>query len=1153
MKNMLLIRGFIPYLLILLINATVDIGHKITIQNVLLKSFDGDILIILSALINAMILLPFIFLFSPSGYISDKYSKSLIIRYSSIVAVFIAILITISYYQGWFLVSFGLTFLLAMQSAVYSPAKYGLIKELVGIKYLGTANGLVQAITIIAILFSSIIFSIIFEFNYGGFKTPHEILPNLMIIGWILIGLTIIEAILSFRLPIFEVKDFKGNFSLNSYFKLDYFKSNIKIIRENRNIWLSIFGLGVFWGVGQLLIASFPAHYKMMTGDENAIIIQSILAVSAIGITIGSIVAGRLSYLHIELGIVPLGALGIFLSLIFFAFSSTITFMVISSISFGFFGGLLIVPLNATIQFFAKKSQMGIVLAGNNFIQNILMFIFLALTIIFVKIGFSSTSLFLFASVITLVGSLYAMRELPNLFVRLLLVPLIHSRYKVHIRGLENLPQEGGVLLLGNHISWIDWMILQLASPRAIKFVMEKSIYNKWYLKWFLKHFKIIPISGTSSRGAISQIRDRLDNGEVVALFPEGMISYNGQLNEFKRGFELSLKGTNHPIIPFYIHGLWGSTFSRADDNYKIMSKNGKKRHIVVALGKKMPSNSTTIEVKQAVSALSFLTWEERISDSKPLQYSWIKRAKSNLKERSVVDAMGSDLTNAKMITAVLLFVKYLKISLKDKKNIGLLLPASSIGSILNMSLFVLGKRPINLNYTLSKEAMASALDKADIQVVIGSDKFMQKLSAKGFSFDEVIGDKFVSVESIGATFNKFDKISALLKSYLMPRFLIELCYFEKVSIDDTATILFSSGSEGTPKGIELTHKNLMANIQQVSALINFQDKDVILNSLPIFHSFGLTITTLLPLCEGITMVSAPDPTDALGIGKLSARYNATIMFGTATFFRLYAKNRKLHPLMFDSIRMIVAGAEKLKPEIKSSFKEKFSKDIFEGYGATETSPVISVNMPDSLDLDSMRPIIGNKVGSVGQAIGGTIVKIVDPLTMSTLPVGEDGLIIVGGSQVMKGYLNDKEKTDEVIVEIDGIRYYKTGDKGHIDEDGFIYIVDRYSRFAKIGGEMISLGSVEEMLGDIFLDSVEIMAVALPDDKKGEQIILIYTSDLEEKEILLKIKESDILPIMKPSKLFKVELLPKLGTGKADFKGAKSLAKELMAKSNIKI
>ena len=1146
MKTLLTMRGFIPYLLILLLNATVDIAHKITIQNVLLKSYEGDTLIILSALINAMILLPFILLFSPSGYLSDRFAKSQVIRYAALSSIALAVLITLSYIQGWFMVSFGLTFVLAIQSAIYSPAKYGLIKELVGTDYLGRANGLVQAITIVAILLSSILFSVIFENYYGGASTPSEILPNLLPIGLILIVLTSLESYLAFKLPIFEPEVSQAKFEAKKYFNLGYLKNNIRILKADRNIWLSVFGLGIFWGVGQVLIAGFPAHYKMMTGDENAIVIQAILAVSAIGIMLGSLVAGRASKQHIELGIVPLGAVGIFGSLVAFAFSTNIFMMGLSSILFGFFGGLFIVPLNASIQFFAKESQMGTILAGNNFIQNIIMTLFLLTSIVFVKIGFSSTALFLFASVVTLVGSLYAMRELPNLFARILLLPLLHTRYKLHVQGLHNLPQQGGVLLLGNHISWIDWLVIQVASPRAIKFVMEKSIYNRWYLRWFLQYFNIIPISGTASRGSIARIRERLDNGEVVALFPEGRISYNGQLGEFKRGFEMAMRESNYPIIPFYIHGLWGSTFSRADEHYKIVSKEGSKRDIIIALGEPLASDSTIEVVKQAVAKLSFETWEHYIAQKKPLQYGWLKRSKAQLSKRSVVDAMGSDLTNAKVITAVLLFVKSLKVKLEDKQNIGVLLPSSSIGSIINMALLVLGKRPVNLNYTLSSEAMASAMERADITTVISSDKFIDKLSLKGFDFAEVIGEKLLSAESIGAEFSKPDKLIALTQAYCMPTWLIEKCYFEEVSLDDTATILFSSGSEGTPKGIELTHKNLITNIKQVAMLLNFQDKDVILNSLPIFHSFGLTVTTLLPLSEGITMVSAPDPTDAASIGKLAARYRATIMFGTSTFFRLYERNRKLHPLAFESIRMIVAGAEKLKPEIKLSFKKKFGLDIFEGYGTTETSPVVAVNMPDRLDLESMRPIIGNKLGSVGQGIPGTIVKVVDPVSFKALPIGVDGHIIVGGPQVMKGYLNDEAKTKEVIVELEGIRYYLTGDKGHLDEDGFIFITDRYSRFAKIGGEMISLGSVEEQLTDLLGEEVELSAVALNDDKKGEQIVLLYRSELSQSDITTKIKQSDILPLMKPSKIFEVAEIPKLGTGKADFKGAKRVAESLM-------
>ncbi len=497
------------------------------------------------------------------------------------------------------------------------------------------------------------------------------------------------------------------------------------------------------------------------------------------------------------------------------------------------------------------------------------------------------------------------------------------------------------------------------------------------------------------------------------------------------------------------------------------------------------------------------------------------------------------------MITAVLLFVKALK-SLEGK-NVGVLLPSSSFGSIINMALLVLGKRPVNLNYTLSASAMASAMKKAQITTVISSDKFIKKLAAKGFDFSQTLENELLTLEDVAKEFGKMDKAIALLQAYLMPAFMIEKLYFADVKISDTATILFSSGSEGTPKGIELTHENLLANIKQLSALLNFEEEDVILNSLPIFHSFGLTVTTFLPLCEGVTMVSAPDPTDAPAIGKLAARYRATIMFGTSTFFRLYNRNRKLTPLMFESVRMIVAGAEKLKPEIKENFKQKFGIEIFEGYGATETSPVISVNMPNALDIDSMREIVANRVGTVGRAIPGTIVKIVDPTTLKELEVGEDGLIIVGGPQVMKGYLGDKTKTDEVIVEIDGVRYYKTGDKGHLDSDGFITIVDRYSRFAKVGGEMISLGSVEEELEKVLGESVDMMAVNLSDEKKGEKIVLLYNSELSKEEINEMIKQSDIIPIARPSDIQYVETLPKLASGKSDFKGAKSLAQELFA------
>ena len=368
----------------------------------------------------------------------------------------------------------------------------------------------------------------------------------------------------------------------------------------------------------------------------------------------------------------------------------------------------------------------------------------------------------------------------------------------------------------------------------------------------------------------------------------------------------------------------------------------------------------------------------------------------------------------------------------------------------------------------------------------------------------------------------------------------------KKVSNEEVAAILFSSGSEGEPKGVMLTHKNFMANIKQVSDVLNMQNNDVLLASLPLFHAFGLTATTWLPLVEGIPMVCHPDPTDAVGIGKAVAKYNATVMFGTSTFLRLYAKNKKVHPLMFESIRLIVAGAEKLNPEVREAFKTKFHKDIYEGYGVTESAPVASVNLPDVLETDNFSVQVGSKNGSIGMPIPGTAFKIVDPNTLQELESGEDGLILIGGPQVMKGYLKDEAKTQEVMAEIDGVRWYKTGDKGHIDSSGYLYIVDRYSRFAKLGGEMVSLGSIESHIQEFISNSdVELLAVNLPDAKKGEKVVLLINGYEEFTRLKKELVDAGMNPLTIPSEIFEVENIPKLGTGKSDFAGAKKLALEL--------
>jgi acyl-[acyl-carrier-protein]-phospholipid O-acyltransferase/long-chain-fatty-acid--[acyl-carrier-protein] ligase len=316
------------------------------------------------------------------------------------------------------------------------------------------------------------------------------------------------------------------------------------------------------------------------------------------------------------------------------------------------------------------------------------------------------------------------------------------------------------------------------------------------------------------------------------------------------------------------------------------------------------------------------------------------------------------------------------------------------------------------------------------------------------------------------------------------------------------------------------------------------------LGTLPIFHSFGLTVTTLLPLVEGISVACHPDPTDGVGIGKLTVKYEGTILLGTATFLRLYTKNRKLLPLMFKTIRLVVAGAEKLPEATAKEFKIKFGLDIYEGYGLTETTPAATINIPDALQPDTWKIQKGSKKGSVGLPVPGSSIRIVDPDSFEELLTGEAGMVLIGGTQIMKGYIGMPEKTAEVIKVIDGIKWYVTGDKGYVDSDGFLTLVDRYSRFAKIGGEMVSMGLVEGEIEKLITPNDNIMVTAIPDDKKGEKVVLLIEGSSTIEEIKKLISESNINPLFRPSLFIKLDSLPKLGTGKADFSKAKKIALE---------
>ncbi len=1150
-------RGFAPYVAMLFLNAFVDLGHKIVIQNTVFKIYDGTTQSALIAVVNAMILLPFILLFSPSGHMANRYPKPRVMQCAAWAAVAVTLLITFCYSQGWFRAAFVLTLILAAKSAFYSPAKYGYIREISGTDNIAAGNGIVQAATTIAILSGMFVFSFLFERTLAAHpdaQTPHAMLQLMVPLGWLLVGNSVVELILAYRLPQFPNNNTE-TFSLQQYFRGDYLRSNIKTLREQRVIWLSIIGLATYWGLAQSLIAVFPTFAEERLQEHNTVAIQAMLAITGIGVMIGSLIAGRVSRHHIETGLIPIGAVGIALSLALLPTLHTTTSMAIIMLTVGIAGGFFIIPLNALIQYQASAEKIGTVLAGNNWVQNVTMLTFLAVTASASWIGLDSSGMFVLLTVVALIGAGYTVSQLPQSFIRILFTILFRGAYRIDVSGFDRIPRTGGVLLLGNHISWIDWAMVQIACPRPIHFVMQREIYNLWFLKPFLKAFGAIPIASGNSKTALLEINRLLKDGAVVCLFPEGAISYNGQLGEFRHGFERTVEGVEGSIVPFYLHGLWGSRLSRASNKLNENRARGIKRNILVAFGEALPITTRAAQVKQKVTELSIGAWQQQTDWLHTLPRTWLRTAKRKLLQKSVIDSNGTQLNNLQFMTAVLLFATRIK-KLSREQCVGVLLPTSSAGLIGNMAALLAGKTVVNLNYTASADAITAALDTADIQTVYTARLFVKKLEQKGIAVEEIFsGVRLRYLEDMKASILPHHMITTTLTALLLPaQWLYCLYGSRRIKLDDPAAILFSSGSEGVPKGVVLSHRNIVANCLQVSDVLNTQASDVMVGSLPLFHSFGLTVTGFMPLLEGIPVVCHPDPTDVLGTAKAIARNKATVLCGTSTFLRLYVRNTKIYPLMLQSLRIVVAGAEKLAPDVREAFTLKFNVEIFEGYGATETTPVASVNIPDQLNERYWHVQRGQKHGTVGLPLPGTAFRIVDPETLATLPTNEDGLILIAGTQVMLGYLKQAEKTANAIVELDGQRWYKTGDKGHLDEDGFLVIVDRYSRFAKIGGEMISLSAVEEVVQRVISASsatsdyaIDLLAVSLPDAKKGERIVLLYAANIDEDALRKMMLNSDTLALMMPAEYVQVAAIPKLGSGKTDGVAARKLAQEALA------
>ena len=471
---------------------------------------------------------------------------------------------------------------------------------------------------------------------------------------------------------------------------------------------------------------------------------------------------------------------------------------------------------------------------------------------------------------------------------------------------------------------------------------------------------------------------------------------------------------------------------------------------------------------------------------------------------------------------------------------VGVLMPPSVGGALVNYAALILGKVPVNLNYTASDEAVASSAKQCSLTTVLTSQQFLEKVKI-------TVPGKAVLIEDLAANAGFFEKLTAFLMAWLLPMPLLERALGRSAppKIDDLATIIFSSGSTGDPKGVMLSHFNIGSNIQQVGQTFALQGDDKILGILPFFHSFGFTVGLWMPAVLGVGVVYHPNPLDARVIGALVAKYAVTFMVATPTFLQAYI--RRIPPEDLGSLQFVIVGAEKLPQRLADAFEDTFGIRPLEGYGCTECSPVVAVNTRD-YRAPGFRQV-GVKRGGIGHPLPGMSVRVLHTETGQPQPIGAAGMLLVRGPNVMQGYLGRPEKTAEVLR--DG--WYTTGDIAALDEDGFLTITDRLSRFSKIGGEMVPHLKVEEKLHELADATEQIFAVtSLPDEKKGERLIVLHTLAEEKlKPVLEKFAASDLPALWKPrpNQFIHVDAIPYLGTGKLDLRGIRDLAGQLSASS----
>ncbi|WP_204247790.1 acyl-[ACP]--phospholipid O-acyltransferase [Kiloniella litopenaei] len=1073
-------------------------------------------------------ILPF-FLFSAiAGQIADKFEKSRLIRLTKYLEIIIMGLASYGFLTNAPTYLMVVLFLMGTQSAFFGPLKYSILPDHMRDEELIGANGLVEAGTFLSILIGTII---------GGIVILTE--DGLTTVSLLIIALSLIGLATSYFIPRAEASE--PSLKINPNFLAETYNL-VKHSAGNRPVFLSILGISWFWLFGATFLALFAPFAKDIIGGNERVNVL-FLTMFSVGIALGSLICNKLLKGEITARYVPFGALGLSLfSFDLYLASNTITpasssliglteyfqrpeliRVLIDLLLISISGGLYIVPLYAILQHESSDSHRARNVASNNILNSLFMVVSAIGAMGLFKLGFTIPEVFLSIGVLNLFVALYVCKLLPEVPTKLFFRLILRICFRVEVRGEENLEDLGPkAVIVINHVSFLDGVLLAAFLPGRPTFAIDTYVAQRWWVKPFLSVVDSYPIDPTNPMATKTMI-NVVKSGKRCVIFPEGRITVTGGMMKIFEGPGMIADHADAPLLPVNIEGAQYTPFSRLKG--KIRQRWFPKVIITIHPPKKLRL-SDDIRGRERRSAISIglhdLMSETAFSSCPPeggLFKNLLDARDIHGGDAAVVeDIQRAPLSYNKLITSSFVLGDKFASFTKPQEIVGLLLPNSSAAAVSFFALQAIGRVSAMLNFTMGEKNLLSCCKTAEIKTIITSRKFIELGRLEELA--DALGReyKIIYLEDLKKEVSLGNKLCGWVKNHFARSFHSK----SAPENDDAAVVLFTSGSEGVPKGVMLSHNNLLSNRSQLAAVVDFNSTDTVFNALPIFHSFGLTGGLLLPILSGIKTFLYPSPLHYRIVPALVYDTNATIVFGTDTFLTGYA--RVAHPYDFYSVRHIFAGAEKVKDSTRKTWSEKFGLRILEGYGATETSPVLSTNTP-----------LQYKAGTVGRFLPG-IESRLEPVP--GIPTG--GRLFVKGPNIMKGYLR-AEAPGQLQPPEDG--WYDTGDIVVMDIDGFVSIQGRAKRFAKIAGEMVSLTAAEDLAGKIWPGFMHAV-IARPDVKKGEQLILATECPDATRALLLKeAQEQGISELMIPREIEIMDKIPVLGTGKTDYQ---TLQKELV-------